>query len=599
MNIFSTHRSIQRDQKGNALLIVMVLFVVISLSIAAGLVAPVLRANRVATNNLHSKRSYFMAESGVEDVYYRLLVSKQVASSQTLVLGTETTTTTVTDISGGGKQIQSIGNVDSRNRTISATLSQGAGISFNYGVQVGQGGMKMTGSSGINGSVFANGNIEGSSSSFITGSALAANSSSLSADQTNQGASIADVSFGTATATQDIAESFTVSAAVPLNKVQLYLKKVGSPSNATVYIVKDNGGVPGTVTLAQAPLSASLVSTSYGWVDTLFTTNPTLQTGVTYWLVVDASTSSTKYYVSSANNNGYATGTAKIGQKGGTWYSTSPSNLDFYFKVYTGGQTGRIFGTALSQYNQLHVGTSGSGTASAQTVDYVNNTGTIYCQSGTGNNKSCNTSNPVPTQQPWPISDSNIASWEDAALAGGTTTGNISLGGVTHQNMGPQKVVGNLTVGASSILTVTGTLWVTGDLTINGSGILKLSSAYGSGSGVVIVGGRIIIGGSSPVNGSGTAGSYIMLISLSDCPTSSSCSSNPAIDISGAAGAVVLIAQNGTIAFSGSASAKQATGYAISLTGATTVTYESGLANPNFSSGPSGSWNVQSWRETQ
>lgn len=154
-----------------------------------------------------------------------------------------------------------------------------------------------------------------------------------------------------------------------------------------------------------------------------------------------------------------------------------------------------------------------------------------------------------------------------------------------------------MTVGGSGIMTVTGTLWITGNLTVNGSGILKLASTYGSSSGVIVVDGRVTIAGSSPVNGSGTSGSYIMITSLSDCPVSSSCSGANAIDISGSAGAVVLVAQNGTINFSGSASAKQATGYAINLSGSTVVTYESGLANMNFTSGPSGSWNVDSWQE--
>ncbi|MBP6904566.1 MAG: hypothetical protein KBB91_00730 [Candidatus Pacebacteria bacterium] len=587
------------SQAGSALIITMVLFVAISLSIASGLVAPVIRANRVATNNLESKRSYFIAESGIEDVYYRMLVSKQVSSSESLVLGTQTTTTTVTDITGGGKQIASMGNTNNRNRTIEMTLSQGAGVSFNYGVQVGQGGMTLTGSSGINGSVYANGDITGTSSSFITGSALAANSASLTADQINDTGAVTEISFGTTNSTQDMGQSFVVVAEAPLNKLQLRVRKIGTPSNATIYIVADNGGVPGTVILAQAPLSASLVGTSFGWVDAIFTTNPTLQTGVVYWLVVDAATSASNYYISAANTSGYVSGVGKIGQRGGIWNSTTPATLDYFFKIFTGGQTGRIFGSSLSQWNQFRIGTGGIGSASAQTVDYVNATGVIYCQSGTGNNKSCNTSQAIPTEQPWPVSDSNIASWKDAAVAGGTTTGNVTVAGSSTQSLGPRKIVGDLSVGGSGILTVTGTLWVTGNLTINGAAIMKLSSAYGSGSGVVIVDGRVTIAGSSPVTGSGTAGSYIMLVSLSDCPTSSSCASAKAIDISGAAGAVVLVAQNGTIAFSGSASAKQATGYAINLSGATQITYESGLANMNFTSGPSGSWTIDSWRETQ
>ncbi len=587
-------------QKGNALIIVMLLFVVISLSVSVGLVSPTVSSIRSVKDHLESARSYAVAESGVEDVYYRLLVGKNVSSSETITIGSQQSVTTLTDISGGTKQIQALGDSNDRNRTVTLTVSQGEGVSFNYGVQVGQGGMTLTGSSGINGSVYASGDIQGTSSSFITGSALSANSAALAADQSNSTGTVTNVSFGNTNSTQDMAQSFTVSTESPLHNVELYLRKVGTPANGTIYIMSDNGGIPSTVTLAQAPLSASSVGAgpTLGWVQSIFTTNPTLQTGVTYWLVVDVATNPSNYYVTGTNTNGYANGSSKIGQRGGTWNNSSPATLDYYFKVSIGGQTGRIFGSSLSQWNQLRVGTGGTGTASAQTVDYVTATGTIYCQTGTGNNKVCNTSQPAPTEQAWPVSDSNIQSWKDDAVEqGGITNGDVTLGGSSTQSIGPRKIVGNMTVGGSGIMTVTGTLWITGNLTVNGSGILKLASTYGSSSGVIVVDGRVTIAGSSPVNGSGTSGSYIMITSLSDCPVSSSCSGANAIDISGSAGAVVLVAQNGTINFSGSASAKQATGYAINLSGSTVVTYESGLANMNFTSGPSGSWNVDSWQE--
>lgn len=220
-----------KGNKGNVLMIVMVLFVALSLSISLGLVTPVINASRIAQNALESKRSYFMAESGVEDVLYRLRSSMSVSSSETLVLGAQETTTTVTDIQGGQKQIESLGDSQNRNRSITATVKQGAGVSFNYGLQVGQGGLDLAGSSGINGNVYANGNIHGTSSSFITGSAIAANSDALTTDQSNgTGTPTASVTFGNATATQSIAQSFIVSDEVPLNKLQFYLLKTGSPS---------------------------------------------------------------------------------------------------------------------------------------------------------------------------------------------------------------------------------------------------------------------------------------------------------------------------------------------------------------------------------
>lgn len=584
------------NKQGSVLIITMVLFVALSLSIALGLVVPVLHANRIAEDSLQSKQSYFIAESGVEDVLYRLRSGMQVSGNETLVLGTSETTTSVTDLSGGQKQIESIGDARDRNRTVSMVVSQGVGAAFNYGLQVGLGGISMSGSSGINGSIYSNGDVFGTSSSFVTGSVYAANGEALTAEQSNgtTGTPSSTIVFANATTTQDLAQSFTVTTDTPVSKVQFYIKKTGVPANATVRLVNNAAGSPGSTTIASGALSASLVTTAYGWVNVQFSSNPSLTPGTTYWLVIDASNSSTNYYTVGANTNGYANGSAKIGRYGATWSATTPSTLDVYFLLYVGGQTSRIYGE--SQYNQLRIGTSGIGNASAQTIDYVNAPGTLYCQSGTGNNKSCNTTQAVPSPAAWPVSDGNIEAWQEEALLGGTSS-SVSVAGSSTQSIGPKKINGNLTVGGSGILDVTGTLWVTGNVVVNGSGILRLSSAYGSSSGVIIVDGTVTIAGSAPVSGSGTAGSYILIISLSDCPISSSCGGTKAIDISGSAGAVVLVAQNGTVSFSGSARAKQATGRSITLSGSTTVTYESGLANMNFSSGPSGSWNIETWKE--
>ena len=154
-------------------------------------------------------------------------------------------------------------------------------------------------------------------------------------------------------------------------------------------------------------------------------------------MVVDAGTSSTKYYTIGASNGGYANGVGKIGQVGGTWNNTT-SGLDYYFSIYLGGVTGLIAGSSGSQWNQLHIGTV-SGTAQAHTVNYTNATGNIYCQSGTGNNKSC-TSQTDPTYIAFPISDANIAQWQADALAGGTYNGDYSVGG-DGATLGPKKLL--------------------------------------------------------------------------------------------------------------------------------------------------------------
>ena len=44
---------------------------------------------------------------------------------------------------------------------------------------------------------------------------------------------------------------------------------------------------------------------------------------------------------------------------------------------------------------------------------------------------------------------------------------------------------------------------------------------------------------------------------------------------------------------------REAVAYRMTIGGGSSITYEAGLTNNNFSSGPSGTWNVNSWREDQ
>jgi hypothetical protein len=585
--------------RGAALITSVIVFMFTSLAVVAGVVQPAVKDFRTATVFAESKTTHVLVDSLLEDAMHRLRHGIPIASESTTELPQGSVTISVSDVGANAKEITAHTTVGVHERRAQMQLTTAEGVSFFYGLQAGQGGLLLSGSSGIVGNVYTHGDIVGTgSSTYVTGSAVAANTSALSTDVQNgfSGTPSHVLTFGQSVAAQDIAQSFQLTESSPLYKASLYLRKISTPGNLTVRIVKDSSGSPGTVQVATGTIASSLVTNSYAWVDVVFTTHPTLNVGETYWMVVDGGNHTSRYYEVGANLNSFSGGSAKRGQYSSTWNVLSP-NVDSYFQIYLGGLTSTITGP--SQWNRLSIGTSGSGIAHAHTVNYTSATDEIYCTTGTGNNKSCDTSRPDPEPIAWPVSDGNIVSWQEEAEAGGTTVGNVTLSGTGTTSIGPRKITGNLSVGGSTILNVTGTLWVQGNLTVNGAGRVRLDGSYGSGSGVIIVDGRVIIAGSSPVTGSGTAGSYIMIVSDSDCPTSSTCSSANAIDISGAAGAVILVAQNGTINFSGSASAKQATGYQIKLSGATTVTYEEGISNLDFSSGPSGTWGVSSWREIE
>ena len=592
INKLFSHRSVQT---GAAMLIAVIFLIFISIAVIAGLILPSVKEFKVSSESVNSKKSYFLAESGVEDAMYRILKNKPISNSETITIGSNSSTTTINS-SGNQKEIISLGDVLNYERKVDLLLTAGIRVSFNYGIQVGQGGIDLQGSSGINGNVYANGPITGTSSSFISGTAISANSPTLTANQSNgSGTPSYDVTFGNANSTQDIAQPFQLSSPSPLNKISLYIKKVGAPSDATIKIVNDSSGVPGTVVIASGTLTASSVTTSYGWIDFSFNTNPLLNTGTTYWFVIDADTSSSKYYTIGATNGGYPNGIGNIGQMNGTWNSTTPSGLDYYFQIYLGGVTGLIAGSSGSQWNQLRVGTNGTGTAQAHTVNYTQAPGLIYCQSGTGNNKSC-TAQADPPYIAYPVSDANITKWKQDAEAGGIYSGTYNTPGYGTSSLGPKEITGNLNVTGSHTLYVTGTLWVKGNVTVSGAARIVLDASYGNSSGVVVSDGWLDLEGSGQLNGNGQSASYVLFTTTSNCDASF-CAHN-AIDISGAAGSVILNAQNGTISFSGSASAKEAVGYKMILTGATTVNYQSGLANLNFSSGPTGGWNIESWQET-
>lgn len=571
-------KNIKQHQKGNALIITILLFVAIATSISMGLAAPTISAVKSSKDSLESKRSYAIAESGVEDVFYRVRNVKQVSSTEYLTIGDQSTTTSLTDLGGDKKQIVSLGDSNDRNRTIAVTVQKGAGASFVYGMQGGQGGITMANGSQVNGSVYSNGPITGSGT--ITGSATSANSASLYADQQNgTGTPTNDIVFGDTSGNQDVAQSFQITAPEPINKVQFYIKKVGAPSNLTVKLVTDNTGSPGTTILGSGSLSASSVSTTYGWADVTLSSSAQLNDGVTYWIVLDGSTSSSKYYVI-GGNTGYGSGLAKIGQYGSTWSNTSPSGLDIYFKVYLGGLTGLISG--------ISVGSAGVGNVYSHTVNSSTIVGVNYCQTGSGNNKACNTTLPDPVAVDMPISEANILEWKEAASDGGTYTGNYTVNGTTVV-YGPKKIIGDLTITNNAVLTLDGTLWVTGNVDISNNGTVNLAAWYGSSSGALIVDGTVTIGNNANFGGSGTSGSYILILSTS--------TSTSAITLENNSGAVLLYAANGTVSVSNNAGAAGINGYRINLNNNATVTYQTGLANANFVNGPGGTWNSTAWVE--
>ncbi len=602
-----THKTISKNG-GAAMLISVIFFLFISLAIISGLVGPTVREFKNANTNFNSKESYLLAESGTEDAMYRILNSMTIGGSETLTLGSNSATTTITTVFGNSKQIVSLGDVASLQRKTSVTLQTGAGVAFNYGLQAGTGGISMSGGAVLNGNIYSNGSVNAISAT-VNGSVVASDSTSLAVDQSNITPSTptSSINFRNAASSIDFAQSFQVSDNLLLNKVQFYIKKVGSPANATIKLVADNAGAPSTtvIPIGTITLNAASVTTSFAWVESVFTSNPSLTAGTTYWIVIDnGSSSSTNYYVLGGNaDSSYTSGTAKTGVYSGAWTATS---LDGYFKIYTGGISSMIGGAGY--VGGVVVGSGGVGDAWASSVVGASVAGNLYCASGSNNNKACNTGHGNAPSVDLPFTDQNITDWKTAAASGGTITGaancpggssggNCTIGS-TGATFGPGKITGNLVVGGGGTLTLTGTLWVQGTVSINGGGKIKLPTSYALNSETIISDSTVSIAGGGSL-GSGTSGSYLFIVSTSRCPYDTYCSGNNAITVSGGAGAIAVDAQNGIVLLNGGATLDAAVGNSMTLTGGADVTYNSGLASPSFSNGPSGAWTVESWSETQ
>ncbi|HVT75327.1 MAG TPA: choice-of-anchor R domain-containing protein, partial [Candidatus Paceibacterota bacterium] len=532
----NTPNKMDRGQGGFALMTALVFVLVGGAVIIGGIADAVNREVKTVRNESNSKQSYYTSESSLEDSIYRIKNSKQISSVETLAIGTTRATSTITTI-GTDKQIDSVSDVIGTNRTTQATLDITAGVSFPFVLQGGGGGVDLN-SGSVTGDIYTTGSIRGCGFCSISGLATAAGGSSADLDQDNSSPSTPtlSISFASTSAAQDFAQSFTVSQSLSIADLQMYIKKVGNPSNATIRLVTNSSGSPSSTVLASGTLSASLVSTTYSWEDITLTANPILTAGTTYWIVIDANNNASNYYVIAANNNAYSSGVAKLGKYSTSWNATSPATLDGYFRAYIGTNEASIEGT--DGYTGFTVGSAYGYNVANTTV-----TGSLYCQTGSDNNKSCDTSRADPAVQSYPASDSTITGWKNTAVAGGSYSGNRSVdwAGAT---IGPQKISGNLSVSGGGTLLVSGMIWVTGNVTINGGA--TVSPQDPTKSYAIVADGTISLSGGANITGG--SGGHILLVSTN--------TADPAITINGGANDTVVFVPNGGLLITGGATAK-------------------------------------------
>ncbi|HJO89880.1 MAG: hypothetical protein QGH85_02030 [Candidatus Pacebacteria bacterium] len=164
--------------KGQAMITVVMFLLAGSLIVIGGVSSPVLKDIKITRNLEESKQSFSLSEGAVEDVVYRIQKGLNFSDTEILsVNGVTATTTTV--VLTGKREVVAVGDKNNIIRTTRALMAQGDGVSLNYGVQVGDGGIIMENSSSVQGNIYSSGPVTGSGSNITSGTVISAGPNGL------------------------------------------------------------------------------------------------------------------------------------------------------------------------------------------------------------------------------------------------------------------------------------------------------------------------------------------------------------------------------------------------------------------------------------
>lgn len=206
-----------------------------------------------------------------------------------------------------------------------------------------------------------------------------------------------------------------------------------------------------------------------------------------------------------------------------------------------------------------------------------------------------------------PIPDSQLDQWESEAMAGGIHPGPCPLAYGTGDTitLGPKKIDCDLTIQGSAQVTIAGPLWIKGNLAIKNSAQVSLSPSFGDNSGVIIVSNpanqttssKIEVENSATINGSGTAGSYLLLVSRNNSAEGGG--DDKAITLKNTGASSIYYAPHGLVSVQNNSVVKEITAWKLEIKNSATVIYELGLRSIHFSSRPSGGYDVKYWKEVE
>lgn len=589
--------------------LVLITLLIVTIS-TVGLISGSLTFNQSTRYSTEKTQAVNLAEAGIDKAVASLNKSGSYNGEIETILGPGSYEVAITDVDSSTKLIKSTGYIPNKTnpkskKVIQLRISKGVGVSFNYGMQIGEGGMQMGNTSNFTGSIYSNGNITGGNGNIFTGDVYVAGGVQPTADAWHDCSSpnCAEFIFGknvSGNNQYDVAQSFVPQTTEVINKMALKLKKNGSPPNIPIRILGNNDNGTSSNPADDFPdkndvktsgtLNASLVSNvSFGFIEVGFSTNPTLNAGTKYWIMADSSNDTSNYWYWQGDLLlGYADGITKWSQNWNTgnpaWNNPSPQ-IDLGFKTYMGGVATSInLGNGSTISGDAHANTITGGNMTVSGNAYYQTLGSSVTVNGT---KYPGSVDPAPTV--FPVSDSNILDWKNQA-AEGTIYSSQNGCNLTFES---GKINGNLTIGNGCSVTLKSPLWITGNVVAGNSAKFKLDSSAGSSSGVIIVDGTVVLGngcedGTCGLTGSGISGSYLMLLSTYDSRTSGA----DAMTSGNSTFSGIFYLPTGIMNIGNTATFKEVVAWKIILGNSATLSYDTGVANAFFSSGPSGSYSV-------
>jgi len=541
-----------------------------------------------------AEKATALAEAGVDKAINSLNQTGGVYNGETETsLGNGSYSVTITSKDAATKIIEATGYIPSKTnakvkRTIKITSSRGVGVSFIYGIQIGEGGLELGNSNLVKGSIYSNGSIVLGNTNDIEGDIWVAGGPQSNADQQTDcsGVNCTDFLFGKSVNGESrlaVAQSFKPGSSGVLNKISVNIKKFGLPPDITVRVMQDSSGKPDkNAVLTSGTLYASLVASVYGWIDVTFNTSPAVTADTTYWLMFDTASNNNNYWSWQSDlAQSYTRGSPAWSQNWSTgnpvWNSFSG---DLSFKSYLGGAPTSVRGN-----NNKSTAT---GEVHANTIENLIIEKDAYYQTIITSNVT-GVSHPGSADPPpkvFPISDANVADWKNQVDKPETTT----IGDITTcpAILGPMKIVGNVTLNSCPDMIIKSPIWITGNFTMNSGNELTLDSSYGSSSGVIIVDGKISMNSNNHLNGTDVGSSLLMGLSNYDSRTDGVA----AIEVNSNGNTGVYYASKGIIEPGTHNSFKELTAWGIRLVNNSTIDYEQGLSSTLFTSGPSGTYSL-------